>query len=48
MLLIPLGDPITGWIPATATGSTAVWLVISLIGVVIQWTLRHTPADKPA
>lgn len=36
------------WLPSSGTGWLAVWLITSMVGIVIQWTFRKRPADKPS
>jgi hypothetical protein len=33
--------------PASASGNLVMWLVVSILGIAIQWTFRPRPADKP-
>jgi hypothetical protein len=47
VVLLQAGGPVAGWLPSTATASLTIWLIISLIGVAIQWMIRPKPADKP-
>jgi hypothetical protein len=37
----------TGVWPASASGNLVMWLVVSILGIAIQWTFRPRPADKP-
>jgi len=47
IVLIQVGEPVAGWLPSQATWLLALWLIMSLIGVAIQWMFRPKPADKP-
>jgi F0F1-type ATP synthase assembly protein I len=47
IVLLQMGEPVAGWLPSSATASLTIWLIISLIGVAIQWMTRPKPADKP-
>jgi hypothetical protein len=47
IVAIQLGEPVAAWLPSQATWLLALWLIMSLIGVAIQWMFRPKPADKP-
>lgn len=47
IVVIQVGEPVAGWLPSQATWLLALWLIMSLIGVAIQWMFRPKPADKP-
>ena len=47
IVVTQIGEPVTNWLPSQATWLLALWLIISLIGVAIQWMFRPKPADKP-
>lgn len=47
IVVTQIGEPVTNWLPSQATWLLALWLIISLIGVTIQWMFRPKPADKP-
>jgi hypothetical protein len=37
-----------GWVPSSAAGRILLWIIVTLIGASIQWTLRPKRADKSA
>ncbi|MHC4991736.1 MAG: hypothetical protein ACYTGC_12225 [Planctomycetota bacterium] len=43
-----LGFGDAGWIPTSTQAWLTVWMVLSVIGLLIQWTTRPRRADKPA
>lgn len=43
-----LGAPLAEHLPDSNVAWTAAWIVISVIGLAIQWTAFRKPADKPA
>lgn len=45
LLLGRLGEPIADVLPTTTISLLLVWLIISLVGVAIQWTFRPKPTD---
>jgi hypothetical protein len=47
IVLTQIGEPVANWLPSQATWLLTLWLIISLIGVAIQWMFRPKPADKP-
>jgi hypothetical protein len=47
IVVTQIGEPVTNWLPSQATWLLGLWLIISLIGVAIQWMFRPKPADKP-
>ena len=46
-LLARAGESVEAWLPATTAQIMLAWLVISIIGMAIQWTIRPKTADKP-
>ncbi|MDY7107052.1 MAG: hypothetical protein SYC29_00290 [Planctomycetota bacterium] len=47
IVVTQVGEPVVNWLPSQATWLLGLWLIISLIGVAIQWMFRPKPADKP-
>jgi hypothetical protein len=47
IVVTQLGEPVANWLPSQATWLLGLWLIISLVGVAIQWMFRPKPADKP-
>ena len=47
IVLAQTGDAIASRLPESVTALLIIWMVVSLLGVVIQWTFRPKPADKP-
>jgi len=43
-----LGAPEGPWMPGSSASWITWWLITSVIGLVVQWTLRRKPVDKPA
>ena len=43
-----LGAPEGPWMPGSSASWITWWLITSVIGLVVQWTLRRKGADKPA
>ncbi len=43
-----LGAPEGPWMPGSSASWITWWLITSVIGLVVQWTLRRKRADKPA
>ncbi len=48
VILIQMSETIAEWMPNSATASGVIWLIISIVGIVIQWIFRPKAADKPA
>jgi hypothetical protein len=46
IVVTQVGEPVVNWLPSQATWLLGLWLIISLIGVAIQWMFRPRPADK--
>jgi hypothetical protein len=47
VLLVRLGVPEGPWMPASGLAWVGTWLITTLVGLGIQWTLKPKPADKP-
>ena len=48
MIAHNLGAPEGPWMPGSSASWITWWLITSVIGLVVQWTLRRKGADKPA
>lgn len=47
VLAVRFGVPEGPWLPRSGLAWMSVWLITTLLGLIIQWTTKQRPADKP-
>ena len=48
VIAIRAGAPDGPWFPKSTIVWLALWLIVAIIGLTVQWTRQRAPADKPA